>query len=228
MLLVIVSLIAVTGAAPARTITARVVRVIDGDTIVVRAADHVAYRIRLSGIDAPEYNQRFGRRATENLARLVAGKVVTLDCDGEESYGRPVCKILLSNGEDVDLDQLKAGAAWDYKQFDDEQTPRDRRLYAAAEDTAHEGRIGLWTDPDPNPPWAFRHDVTATLCFDGSDRRVACDADYHGAVRGNRRTSIYEWPGCPYYNAIAFHNRVPFRDAAAAEAAGYRPARNCP
>ena len=49
-----------------------------------------------------------------------------------------------------------------------------------------------------------------------------------GAVRGNRHSMIYEWPGCPYYDKIAARNRVSFANAQAAEAAGYRPAKNCP
>jgi phosphatidylserine/phosphatidylglycerophosphate/cardiolipin synthase-like enzyme len=49
-----------------------------------------------------------------------------------------------------------------------------------------------------------------------------------GPVRGNRHSMIYEWPGCPYYDAISQRNRVEFSNAHAAEAAGYRPAKNCP
>jgi phosphatidylserine/phosphatidylglycerophosphate/cardiolipin synthase-like enzyme len=48
-----------------------------------------------------------------------------------------------------------------------------------------------------------------------------------GPVRGNRRSMIYEWPGCPYYDAISARNRVEFPNAQAAEAAGFRPAKNC-
>ncbi|MDE2005735.1 MAG: phospholipase D family protein [Rhodospirillales bacterium] len=48
-----------------------------------------------------------------------------------------------------------------------------------------------------------------------------------GAVRGNRHSMIYQWPGCPYYDRIAPANRVEFASAAAARAAGYRPARGC-
>jgi phosphatidylserine/phosphatidylglycerophosphate/cardiolipin synthase-like enzyme len=47
-------------------------------------------------------------------------------------------------------------------------------------------------------------------------------------VRGNRRSMIYQWPGCPYYDRISESNRVEFPSAQAAEAAGYRPAKNCP
>jgi phosphatidylserine/phosphatidylglycerophosphate/cardiolipin synthase-like enzyme len=49
-----------------------------------------------------------------------------------------------------------------------------------------------------------------------------------GAVVGNRRSMIYEWPGCPYYDKIAPRNRVEFSTAQAARAAGYHPAGNCP
>jgi len=46
-------------------------------------------------------------------------------------------------------------------------------------------------------------------------------------IRGNRRSMIYHWPGCPDYEKIAEHNRVPFASAEEAEKAGYRAARNC-
>lgn len=49
-----------------------------------------------------------------------------------------------------------------------------------------------------------------------------------GAVRGNRNSMIYHLPrGCPSYDKVAPHNRVEFSSAAAAEAAGFRMARNC-
>ncbi|MGH7042584.1 MAG: phospholipase D family protein [Acetobacteraceae bacterium] len=48
-----------------------------------------------------------------------------------------------------------------------------------------------------------------------------------GAVRGNRNSRIYQWPGCPYYDRIAASNRVAFPSAQAARAAGYRAAGNC-
>ncbi|HJU12210.1 MAG TPA: phospholipase D family protein [Candidatus Binataceae bacterium] len=46
-----------------------------------------------------------------------------------------------------------------------------------------------------------------------------------GAVLGNRRTMIYQWPGCPYYGQVSPRNRIVFPDARTAEEAGYRPAR---
>jgi endonuclease YncB( thermonuclease family) len=42
----------------------------------------------------------------------VSGKAVTLKWEYERSYGRLICKVLLPNGEDICLDQVKAGMAW--------------------------------------------------------------------------------------------------------------------
>jgi endonuclease YncB( thermonuclease family) len=176
-------------------VASRVVGVQDGDTVTVLAPGNDQYRIRLAGIDAPEHNQAFGGRSKQNLSKLLFGKAVNLDCGKEESYGRLVCKILLPGGEDVCLTQIKAGLAWHYKQFENEQTPADRKAYAAAEDAAREQKIGLWSDPHPTPPWDFRHGTPTKLCFDGADRRVQCSAGYQGSVRGNRRSHIYQWPG---------------------------------
>jgi endonuclease YncB( thermonuclease family) len=216
------------GLISAETFTARVVGVTDGDTITVLAPGNVQHRIRLASIDAPEHDQAFGTRSKQNLSQLVFGKTVMLDCGKEESYGRLVCKVLLPNGEDADLDQVKAGLAWHYKQFENEQTPADRVAYAAAEDTAREAHRGLWADAHPIPPWDFRHGTQAQLCFDKANHRVDCGAQYAGPVRGNARSHIYQWPGCPYYDTISAYNRVEFPSAQAAEAAGYRAAKNCP
>jgi phosphatidylserine/phosphatidylglycerophosphate/cardiolipin synthase-like enzyme len=49
-----------------------------------------------------------------------------------------------------------------------------------------------------------------------------------GPVRGNLRSMIYQWPGCPYYDAISASHREEFPNAQAAKAAGFRPAKNCP
>lgn len=37
-----------------------------------------------------------------------------------------------------------------------EQSLEDRRLYAAAEDAARGKRVGLWSNPNPVPPWDYR------------------------------------------------------------------------
>jgi phosphatidylserine/phosphatidylglycerophosphate/cardiolipin synthase-like enzyme len=47
-------------------------------------------------------------------------------------------------------------------------------------------------------------------------------------IVGNRKSKIYAWPGCGSYDTMAPANRVEFPSREAADAAGYRAARNCP
>ena len=227
-LIVILLSISVSGIAIADSYAAKVIGITDGDTITVLVNGTQQTVIRLAGIDAPEHGQAFGTASEQHLSALISGKNVNLDCGGEESYGRLVCKVLLSNGEDVDLDQVKAGLAWHYKQFQSEQTATERAAYSAAEDFAREHHLGLWADAHPIQPQDFRHDTQSPLCFDKQDHRIACSEQYAGPVRGNMRSHIYHWPGCPNYDDISEGNRIEFTNAAAAEKAGYRTARNCP
>jgi endonuclease YncB( thermonuclease family) len=206
----------------------KVVGATDGDTIDVAIAPAgLVQSVRLEGIDAPESAQPFGADSTRHLSELVSGKAIALQCEYERSYGRLICKVLLPTGEDVDLDQVKAGLAWHYKQYEDEQSSVDREAYASAECTAMKAKLGLWSDPHPVQPQDFRHYTHSPLLFDANGCRTSSEPT-SGPVVGNARTHIFEWAACPYYSAISPDNQVPFPSPQAAEAAGYRPAHNCP
>ena len=135
----------------------RVVRIADGDTITVLDGANAQHRIRLQGIDAPESHQAFGTQSKNNLSDMIFDREVTVEYDKLDQYGRIVGKILL-DGKDVNLEQIKAGMAWHYKEYQREQSPTDRDLYAHAEDEARNARRGLWKDADPVEPSAFRRD----------------------------------------------------------------------
>lgn len=205
----------------------RVVNITDGDTIWVAESNGGQQDIRLAGIDAPEHDQPFGAQSTQHLAELVSGKTVTLDCENERSYGRLICNILLPDGEDASLDQVKAGMAWHYKQYQDEQSPAERAAYASAECVAMKAKIGLWSDPNPIQAQDWRHETKSPLLLDANGCRTTSEPT-SGPVMGNSRSHVFEWPACPYYGSISLDSRVPFPNPQAAEAAGYRPARNCP
>jgi endonuclease YncB( thermonuclease family) len=141
--------------AQAETLTGRVVRVTDGDTIVVLDSSKVQHKIRLTGIDAPERSQAFGTKSKEHLSDLVAGKPVVVDYSNYDRYQRILGKVIVK-GEDVNLGQVEAGLAWHYKKYQGEQTSADRILYSDAELEARRLKLGLWHDPNPIPPWEYR------------------------------------------------------------------------
>ena len=131
------------------------VRIADGDTVVVLDANKVQYKIRLVGIDAPEKKQAYGQKSKENLSDLVAGKYVVVEYDKLDRYKRVLGKILLS-GKDINLEQVSAGLAWHYKKYQSNQTKADRLSYSDAEVNARSNKRGLWNDPNPIAPWEFR------------------------------------------------------------------------
>jgi hypothetical protein len=71
-----------------RPLDARVVKVTDGDSLEVRDSNGLVHRVRLGGIDAPEYAQPFGNRSRQNLTGLVLNKDVHLEIQKRDAYGR--------------------------------------------------------------------------------------------------------------------------------------------
>ena len=142
--------------ATAGTIKGRIVSIADGDTVTILDTTNKQTKIRLMGIDAPEKKQAFGARSKQSLSDLVFNKQVTVDFSKQDKYGRTIGKILV-NGLDANLEQVKTGMAWHYKQYAKEQTASDRAAYAEAETLARAEKRGLWVDSEPMPPWEWRH-----------------------------------------------------------------------
>ncbi len=142
-------------AAAASPISGRVVGVSDGDTVTVLDASKRTHKVRLLGIDSPEKSQAFGERAKQSLSDLVFNKQVTVEGGKQDRYGRDLGKIML-DGQDINLEQIRRGMAWHYKQYARDQAPEDRQAYAEAEIAARQKRLGLWQDSQPVPPWSYR------------------------------------------------------------------------
>ena len=126
----------------------RVVKVYDGDTITLLDKDMQQHRIRFYGIDAPEKSQSFGKRSQENLANMIAGKMVNVDVQAEDRYGRSVGIVYL---DDVDINkrQVADGYAWAYMQYGGE-------IYKNDELRAREKKLGMWIDPNIEMPSEYR------------------------------------------------------------------------
>ena len=133
----------------------RVVVVVDGDTLVVLDGGEQQHKVRLAGIDCPERKQPWGQRAKQALSDHVFDNQVTVEWDKVDRYGRTVGKIL-TDDRDVNLALVRDGMCWWYRKYAGEQSTVDRGLYEAAETAARDKRRGLWTDPDPVPPWEWR------------------------------------------------------------------------
>jgi endonuclease YncB( thermonuclease family)/methylphosphotriester-DNA--protein-cysteine methyltransferase len=200
-------------------IEGKVINVHDGDTITVLDQDNKKFHIRLQGIDAPELKQEFGAVSQQNLSRMVLGKQVTIVWTKVDKYRRTVGTIML-DGQDVNIEQVKAGLAWHFKKYEDEQSPEDRRTYSAAEQSARAAELGLWKPPSsPTAPGDWRQAVKAKRWGPPPPP---------GTIIGNSGSKKYHRPDCAGYRDMAERNRVFFKTVGEAEAAGYKRAGNCP
>jgi endonuclease YncB( thermonuclease family) len=125
----------------ANVIHGRVVGVSDGDSVTVIDANKTQYKIRLAGIDAPERAQAYGQKSKQSLSDLVFGKQVDVEWSKLDRYGRTVGKIMMG-GVDINLEQIKSGMAWHYKEYQNEQSPEDRVAYAQSESQAQDKKNG--------------------------------------------------------------------------------------
>ena len=145
----------VTAKSEIMVIHGRVVGVHDGDTLTLLDHEKIQFKIRVDGIDAPELRQSFGRVAKQGLADIAAGKDAVASCAKSDRYGRQVCQVHVGDS-DMGLAQLRNGLAWMFRRYGHELPTERRRQYIEAEQEAKLTHRGLWTDPEPVPPWAWR------------------------------------------------------------------------
>ncbi len=143
------SLALITSQTLAADFTGRVVGVSDGDTITV-LHNGKGERIRLHGIDSPEKRQAFGNRAKQFTSNLVFAKTVTVQVMDRDRYGRTVGVVLLPDGRSLNHELVRAGFAWMYRRYTNDQSLSD------LEEEARVARRGLWADAEPVPPWEWR------------------------------------------------------------------------
>lgn len=133
----------------------KVIAIADGDTITVLDADRRQHKVRLQAIDAPEKGQEHWRASKQQLAGRVFSQQVTVEYSKADRYGRIVGRVL-RDGEDINLELLRGGAAWFYRRYAKELPAGIQSDYANAEGVAKNERRGLWDSASQVPPWEWR------------------------------------------------------------------------
>lgn len=205
-------------------IPARVVEVVDGDTIKVEIGGR-QYILRYIGVDTPETRhpdrpvEPYGLEATAANERLVAGKVVYLEKDVSETdrYGR-LLRYVWVDGLMVNEELVRQGYAR-VSTFPPDVKYAERFLELERE--AREAGRGLWGLETPAVPTA----PPAALCPQG------CVTPPPGClIKGNIGSDgrgIYHPPDSPYYERTLIEPEKGerwFCTAEEAEAAGWAAA----
>ncbi|WP_339952472.1 thermonuclease family protein [Yoonia sp. 2307UL14-13] len=117
--------------------------VTDGDGLRIKGQE-----IRLFGIDAPEFEHPYGKKAKWALHGLCKGRDVMAVSADIDDYGRLVARCYLSDGSDLSAEMVKLGLALDWPKFSGgiyshlETADARRKLWLA--DARQKGRMDVW------------------------------------------------------------------------------------
>lgn len=147
---VFIALLALLAGSPALadTFNAKVIAVLDGDTLLV-LRDGAKVKVRMANIDAPEKDQAFGMQSRQSLVDMVLKKQVSINSQAVDQYGR-VVGLVTEGGRSVNEEQVRRGMAWEYSHFHSDKS------YIALQQAAQQSRRGLWSQGAPQAPWLWR------------------------------------------------------------------------
>jgi endonuclease YncB( thermonuclease family) len=196
----------------------------DGDSLTVGQT-----KIRLFGIDAPEYNQTCtrggaqwgcGAEAADRLSRLVTGQQVFCMALGQDDYERTLARCTVGS-VDVNRTMVETGFAVAFRKYSTD--------YVAAEDRAKAAKLGLWSGTF-EMPHQYRAGAKVAKPRQAAPRRNAkqraAPSSTGCAIKGNHSRKgewIYHLPGMPYYAET--RPEAIFCTEEEARAAGYRRSR---
>lgn len=160
-------------AAGAQAYTAKVIAVIDGDTLLTLQGNKKT-TVRLAGIDAPEKMQPWGSESRAALTKLTLRKEVRVTPHAVDEYGRVVAELEVQDAPgvhpvNVNHEQLRRGMAWA------DPFHRAGKTTMELQGQAQRARLGLWQQARPQPPWAFRRGEERTSAIKPDTPRAGAE-----------------------------------------------------
>ena len=147
--------------------------VIDGDTFVLEDK----HKVRLSNLDAPELKLCGGKESKKRLEELVEDKKVRIERIATDAYGRSLALVYV-NDELINKTLLAEGLVV----FDSRETAVSEELKAAGK-KAREEKLGIF-----GPECSQKENSDDPEC------------NIKGNIRKDRKTKIYNFPGCLNYS----------------------------
>jgi len=226
----------------AKALAGKVLKVFDGDTILVRIHDREEH-VRLREIDAPEITHKkrvgqepWGSRARELAVILLRGKTVRLEIeenDERDKYQRILAYVFMERTF-INREMVVSGKAFFYP-------GNFRGQYATvlqeAEEEARRKGVGVWDKKSglKERPQEFRHRTQRDeslfskfmILIRGEPQRPVAK-EYPvppNKIVANKRSRIYHMPGSPEAVRVSPKNRVLFATPEEAEKAGFQRAK---
>jgi endonuclease YncB( thermonuclease family) len=133
----------------AETFEAAVVRIVDGDSLIV-LAQRQQVRVRLKEIDAPELKQAFGRRSRQSLPQICEKETARVSWTEKDRNGRTLGRVWC-DGIDANAERVRRGMAWVFDRY-----VKDHSLYPLQDAARDPAGSACGPIPAPVPPWEWR------------------------------------------------------------------------
>lgn len=128
---------------------ARVLIVHEGDRLTIHHQGRKEM-IYLRDVDCPELKQPYGKPAKHATAAYIASREVIVRDLKRNRQGRMAADILLPDGRQIAHELVKEGLAWVQPGGSGDQALKDM------EELARAASKGLWSEPNPIPPWKWK------------------------------------------------------------------------
>jgi len=144
----IIVLLLATTAVDAYEIIETVTDVIDGDTFKTTELGNPIL-VRIADIDCPELQQPGGQEAKKFTVKTLLGKLVSVKTRGKSPDGSYTGRVTTNHGKDMAVLLTKNGLAW-------ARPDTINKLIIGQQSKAQKGRLGVWSNTNPEPPWQYR------------------------------------------------------------------------
>jgi micrococcal nuclease len=182
-----------------------IMTVVDGDTFQLASGK----RVRLAGVNAPEYDHCGGKEAKERLSSLILNKRVHLTEETNESFGRSLALVYV---DDVLVNEVMLKEGWGRTDY---QKNSQRDLLTQAFHEGQNNKRGIFSD----------------LCRDTSNIPPSLDCVIKGNIDKSTYDKFYHLPNCKQYKQIVIDKDLGeswFCTEEEAQKAGFVKSRNCP
>lgn len=163
---------------------AKVMKVVDGDTLKVVDRDFQTLSVQFVGVDAPELSQDFGEDARKVLEKRLKDKIVRVVVNKRDEFERITGEVF-EGDQSINVWIIRQGFGWYNHKYDTDLAK------SAAEVEAREAGLGLWASETPIPPWVWKNPPDdGKLYVQGNGTRyhkACCDT-----LDGSRRTITLE------------------------------------
>ncbi|KVV14945.1 thermonuclease family protein [Flavobacterium sp. TMP13] len=135
--------------------SAKVIRVEDGNTIVVQDKNNSLITLTLAEVLCPDATKAFGKKAKKYTDAEVLNKVIEYNIINVDSQKRNIAIVFYDN-KYLSEEIIKNGYGWHFK----EESIYNFKILNDLENYAKNNKIGLWNDSTIIIPWEIADKVT--------------------------------------------------------------------